>query len=89
MRVADPRSRLLPSRERVGSLLHLELNLSVIWRKQVVEPNGRRGAHQNCHPRIQRGDATDLTGFSVHDKEPYEAKSEGFAFAILGLLYNS
>jgi hypothetical protein len=39
-----------PSRERGGSLLHLELNLSVIWRKQVVEPNGRRGAHQNCHP---------------------------------------
>jgi hypothetical protein len=50
------------------SFLDLKLNLSVIWRKQVVEPNGK-DAHQNCHPAntVRRGHL--LNGFSMHDKE--------------------
>ena len=31
-------------------LLQLELNLSVVKKKRVVEPNRKSGAHQNCHP---------------------------------------
>ena len=78
-----------PCRERGGSLLHLELNLSVIWRKQVVEPNGRRGKHQNCHPANTKRNATDLTDSVCTTKNLGKLNSEDFAFAILGLPYDS
>ena len=48
------------------------------------------GAHVKTATRpIQRGDATDLTDPVCTTKKLYEAKSEDFAFAILGLPYNS
>lgn len=47
------------------------------------------GAHIKTARRIQRGGATDLTDSVCTTKKLYEPKSEDFAFAILGLPYNS